>query len=151
MNIFSMAEVKREYAIKLNSKTSILLDHMLLLCLCYENRAYNKWKNEVYNNFIPHRLDVFKGSHKFPDLQFLRHNIYEHSTDPINIMAEVFAGSFKGFLKQKGITPTVDVDMNINAALERISSALNDICVVLANKHHITLDEYWSILDKNSI
>ena len=144
--LVSHAVKRNRYAHKIQDKTSALIYHMLLLLYCYDNFAYTHWKNEIYDSFLLTNLSVFKNLHRYPDLEFLKHNVYGWLID-----SDCWYRGFKSLLKEKNLCVSEDVDGTLRGYLGIIENALEKICVVLVQKHFISKAEYWAILDEAGI
>jgi len=141
--IFSMSERRMEYSWDLKKMTESLLMHMLLLHYCKGNSAVNHWRGEAFGA-VPHTLNTFKGTHRYPNAGFLKHSLYEHASDSIGVL-----GLFKGKLRDEGIAEPQILDASFFPVMQSvIEPALGEVCDLLAREKKIEAFEFYAILDK---
>jgi len=144
--LYSMVIRQEKYESGLRRNASELLKHMLYLHYAcqFGSDAYVYWRNEIYNNLLPHELLVYKGRHRFPKATMLKDNIYRCLSD-----SPALKDSFKNRLIDKKISPIKDIDSSYDMVMATIERTLGDICDYLAIHHELSRDAYSDIMEKH--
>jgi len=144
MSIQSMAQYRETYRKDLMVLSDNLITHLLFLIYFPEEQSYNVWRNDSYDKFLPKELFRFKDTHRYPDLKFLKHNLYEYHID-----TESWIPRFNYILDKKGLKHNEDVDTTIMGYLETtITGILEEACEILHRKKSISKNEYFDILSQ---
>jgi uncharacterized protein (DUF952 family) len=109
------------------------------------NRAYSHWRGEAFG-FIPHRLSVFKGTHKFPKQDFLDQALFLWIID-----SDAVPKHFEYEVKQKGLALPPDFGELFYLAVAKVGGILHEVTGILVREHKIEFDQFLAILEKHGL
>jgi hypothetical protein len=143
--IYSMSDSRKEMFFLLRENSDERILHLLLMAYFRDNPAYNHWRGESFG-FIPHRLSTFKGSHRYPKIDFIEQNLYLHCID-----SDGFVKLIRGLVNKKGLVLPSDFQDSYWKKILLVGRILHEVSIILARDHAIEDYEYYDILSRNSL
>jgi hypothetical protein len=140
--LFSMSDSRHDMMWFFRKNTGEIIGHLLFMIYFPENPAFNHWRGEVFG-FLPHLVPTFKGSHRFPKLDFIEQNLYLWILD-----SDANHNAFVKEVKHGGLQLPEDFESNFYLALAKVGAILHEVSLVLVSSHDILFREYSDILEK---
>lgn len=135
--VLGMSSPKAQLELKLKSKSSMIMEHLLKLYLYSHNEsAYGHWQSEIYSllNSVP----KLKSNNKYPDKKFLMANLYrpqDHNFD---------AGIWRLQLKYGELNWNHEINVRFNKMSYDYFDQLSDS---LSKVGHVKSSEVYQMLD----
>jgi hypothetical protein len=143
--IFSMSDSRKEMFFLLRENSGERILHLLLMAYFRDNPAYNHWRGESFG-FIPHQLSTFKGSHRYPKIDFIEQNLFLHCID-----SDGFIKLFRGLVSKKSLVLPSDFQDTYRQKIHLVGLVLHEVSIILAKDHAIEDYEYYGILSRHGL
>jgi hypothetical protein len=140
-----MADPRRDLAHDLRKYSGPLIDHLLFMIYFKDNPAYFHWRGEAFG-FIPHRIPLFKGTHRYPKQDFLDQALFLWIIDSDGVPKY-----FKSEARRKGLALPDDFDDSFFMAVAKVGGILHEVTGILAREHMISSDQFSAILEKHGL
>jgi hypothetical protein len=104
--------------------------------------SYDHWRGESFG-FLPHTISTFKGSKRYPKLDFIEQNLFLHCIDSDGVRR-----LFVDRVSKKGLSLPGDFQNTYWESVALVGRVLHEVSLVLYENHSILSEEYYGILDR---